>query len=119
MSPRPASVISFNRPSQGDAAQDTSAAGPTSDRGGQPITDAGATAQPPTERETLIGSVTSTLKRIGQRLQGFLQWLWAKVKQVASKVWNAICHAFSAMFTFIGDVWKSLTGTDHAKFHMA
>ena len=111
--------MSFNRPRQGEATQDTSAAGPTSDSGGQPITDAGTTAQPTTERETLIGSVISMLKRIGQRLKGFLQWLWAKVKQVASKAWKAVCHAFSAMSTFIGKVWKYLTGTDHAKFHMA
>ena len=67
--------------------------------------------------------VISMLQRMANKLMGFFRWLWTKVKELASKVLNKVCEAFSAMFTFLGNVCKSVLRPVSAAFcskvHMA
>ena len=109
------SVLCFNRLIDGKSDEDVSADGPISEPAVQ--------AEPTTEEMTFCRKVISMLQRMANKLMGFFRWLWTKVKELASTVWNKVCEAFSAMFTFLGNVCNSalrpVQAAFCAKVHMA
>ena len=108
------SVLCFNRLDDGESDEEVSTVGPVSEPAVQPE---------PTTEEMTCRKVISMLKRMANKLMGFFRWLWTTVKELASKVWNKVCEAFSGMFTFLGNVCKSALRPVRAAFctkvHMA
>ncbi|KAK7088877.1 uncharacterized protein [Littorina saxatilis] len=99
---------------------DATPAEPEADRADEPTTEG---AQPTTEDEEFQQEVLSMLSRMSNKLIGFFRWLKTKVEELASKAWQKVCEAFTAMCTFLSNVAERIRGSGHranySKMHMA